>query len=39
MKLMQSHINQLSSELDEKNKINKRILANNKEMLKRYLYN
>jgi CRP-like cAMP-binding protein len=39
MMLMQSHINQLSIELDEKTKVNKRILANNKEMLKRYIYN
>lgn len=39
MMLMQSHINQLSTELDEKTKVNKRILANNKEMLKRYIYN
>ena len=39
MMLMQSHINQLSIELDEKNKINKRMVANNKELLKRYIYN
>ncbi|SEL21156.1 Cyclic nucleotide-binding domain-containing protein [Butyrivibrio sp. ob235] len=39
MMLMQSHINQLSTELDEKNKVNKRIVGKNKEMLKRYIYN
>ena len=39
MMIMQSHINQLSDELDEKNRINKRIIGKNKEMLKRYLYN
>jgi CRP-like cAMP-binding protein len=38
MMLMQSHINQLSKELDEKNKVNKRIVGKNKEMLKRYIY-
>ena len=38
MMLMQSHINQLSTELDEKNKIQKRMVSHNKELLKRYLY-
>lgn len=38
MMLMKSHINQLSMELDEKNKLNKRIIGNTKEMLKRYIY-
>jgi CRP-like cAMP-binding protein len=39
MMTMQTHINQLNEELDEKNKINKRIVGRNKEMLKRYIYN
>ena len=39
MTVMQNHINQLSAELDEKNRINKQIIAANKEMLKRYYYN
>ncbi len=38
MLLLQSHINQLTKELDEKNKVNKRIIANNKEVLKKYIY-
>ena len=36
---MQSHINQLSEELSEKNRIHKRFVNKNKEMLKRYIYN
>ena len=38
MILMQSHINQLTQELNEKHKINSHIVNRNKEMLKRYLY-
>lgn len=38
MLLLQSHINQLTKELGEKNKVNKRIIANNKEVLKKYIY-
>ena len=38
MLMQQSHISQLSRELDEKNRINKRIVGKNKEMLKRYIY-
>nr|WP_297708353.1 ATP-binding cassette domain-containing protein [uncultured Butyrivibrio sp.] len=32
-------LDEATSALDEKTKVNKRILANNKEMLKRYIYN
>jgi len=39
MTVMQSHINQLNEELDEKSRLNREIVAKNKEMLKRYYYN
>ena len=39
MLLMQSHITQLTQELDQRNKVNDRIINRNKDMLKRYIYN
>ena len=38
MLLMQSHITQLTQELDQRNKVNDRIINRNKDMLKRYIY-
>ncbi|MCR5651653.1 MAG: cyclic nucleotide-binding domain-containing protein [Lachnospiraceae bacterium] len=39
MMVLQSHINQLNEELNERNRVNKQIVGKNKEMLKRYIYN
>ena len=38
MMIMQHQINDLSDELDEKDKFNKKIASSNKEMLKRYYF-
>ena len=39
MMIMQHQINQLSEELDEKDKANRRIVGKNRELLKRYVLN